>query len=220
MQRRDFITIPARTLGGILLYSLAGEPILSEAHEAEIKMPLRFFTSAEAQVIQGACARIIPTDETGPGATEAGAVVYIDRQLAGPYGLDKYRYTKGPWLESNPERGYQGKENPQQIYRNGIRRLGNFLELTPAQQDDKLASVEKSHFFELLRMHTIEGMFCDPLHGGNAGLVGWQLIGFPGPVMGYKDKLVEYYGKPYRTEPKSLEQILGHPVKGVEDSTD
>ncbi len=29
--------------------------------------------------------------------------------------------------------------------------------------------------------HTIKGMFSDPMHGGNAGLIGWQLIGDPGP---------------------------------------
>ncbi len=56
-------------------------------------------------------------------------VIFIDRQLAGPYGRDKYRYTKGPWVESVPEHGYQGKENPQEIYRKGIKDLGNFASL-------------------------------------------------------------------------------------------
>jgi CheY-like chemotaxis protein len=43
-------------------------------------------------------------------ATEAGVAVYIDRQLAGPYGRDKYRYTKGPFVESVPEHGYHVAE--------------------------------------------------------------------------------------------------------------
>ena len=220
MKRREFITIPAQAMGGVLLYSLAGEPVLTAAPEASVKVPLRFFTAAEAHVIQAACARIIPTDESGPGATEAGVVIYIDRQLAGPYGRDKYRYTKGPWIKSVAEHGYQGKENPQEVYREGVQKLGDFAALLPATQDEQLESIEKTRFFELLRTHTIEGMFCDPLHGGNVDLVGWQLIGFPGPVMGYKDEIEKYRGKPYRPTPKSLEQILGHPVKGVEEETD
>ena len=66
-------------------------------------MPLRFFTTAEARVVEAACDRIFPSDATGPGSREAGAVVYMDRQLAGPYGRDKYRYTKPPFVESVPE---------------------------------------------------------------------------------------------------------------------
>ena len=35
-------------------------------------------------------------------------------------------------------------------------------------------------FFELARMHTIQGTFCDPYYGGNANFFGWDLIGYPG----------------------------------------
>ena len=73
------------------------------AENGEIKVPLRFFTTAEARVVEAACDRIFPSDATGPGSREVGVVVYIDRQLAGPYGRDKYRYTKLPRVESVPE---------------------------------------------------------------------------------------------------------------------
>jgi gluconate 2-dehydrogenase gamma chain len=49
-----------------------------------------------------------------------------------------------------------------------------------------LRAIEGTTFFRLLRRHTIEGMFSDPLHGGNANMIGWQLIGYPGPVMNYR----------------------------------
>lgn len=168
-------------------------------------------------MVEAACARIFPTDESGPGATEAGVVICIDRQLAGPYGKDAYRYTKAPWIESVPEHGYQGKESPQQVYRSGIRELGDFVGLTPPEQDQRLEAIEHTQFFQLLRTHTIEGMFCDPLHGGNAGLIGWQLIGFPGPVMSYRGEVDKHYGQAFRPKPASLEQIVGHPVKGMEE---
>ncbi|MEO8050356.1 MAG: gluconate 2-dehydrogenase subunit 3 family protein [Acidobacteriota bacterium] len=221
MKRREFLTVPAAALGGTLLYTLAREPVRLQAQtggkDGTVKVPLRFFTADEARVVSAACARIFPSDASGPGATEAAVVIYIDRQLAGPYGRDKYRYTKAPWVESVPEHGYQGKANPQETYREGLKDLGNFTALSAEEQDKKLKSIERSHFFQLLRAHTIEGMFCDPMHGGNAGLIGWQLIGYPGPQMSYRNEVDKHFGQPYRPKPASLEQITGRPPNPWED---
>ena len=38
--------------------------------------------------------------------------------------------------------------------------------------------------FAVIREHTVEGYFCDPIYGGNRGAVGWRLVGFPGDPMG------------------------------------
>jgi gluconate 2-dehydrogenase gamma chain len=219
MKRREFLTIPATAIGGTLLYTLAGEPLRLQAQSGTVKVPLRFFTAAEARVIEAACARIFPSDASGPGATEAGVIIYIDRQLAGPYGRDKYRYTKGPWVESYPEHGYQGKDSPAEIYRAGIKTLGDFTSLSPPDQDAKLRSIERTRFFQLLRTHTIEGMFSDPMHGGNAGLIGWQLVGYPGPQMSYRDEIDKHFGQPWRPKPASMEQVMGRRGKPWEDET-
>lgn len=221
MKRRDFVLLPANCLGGILIYTLAGVPIRLNAQDGTVRLPLQFFTTREAQITAAACERIFPSDHNGPGAKEAGVVIYIDRQLAGPYRRDRYRYTKGPFVESTPEHGYQGKDNPQTIYRNGLGQLGeDFADLDVAHQDDRLRTIEKTMFFRLLRSHTIEGMFSDPLHGGNASLIGWQLIGYPGPVMSYRNEIDKFYGQAYRRTPMSLEQIVGHAVKGWEEERD
>ncbi len=218
MKRREFIELSTNGLGGLLIYSLTGAPLVVSAQEGKVKVPLRFFTNREAKVIVAACERIFPADATGPGATQAGAMVYIDRQLAGPYGTDEYRYTKPPFVKSLPGHGYQGRENPQQTYRAGIPQLGaDFAALDGARQDERLEAVEKTHFFQLLRQHTIEGMFCDPMHGGNAGLIGWQLLGYPGPQMSYRAQMGKYNGVAYRPQPQSLGQILGYPVRPWED---
>jgi gluconate 2-dehydrogenase gamma chain len=220
VKRREFIVVPAKALGGLVLYSLVGDLIPAVAQDA-VKVPLRFFTAAEAKVIEAAAERIFPSDESGPGASQAGVVIYIDRQLGSPYGRDKHRYTKGPWIESIPEHGYQGKETPQQIYRAGIELLGgDFAALSAEQQDLRLEKIEETYFFQLLHTHTVEGMFCDPLHGGNIGMVGWKLIGFPGPRMSYRDQIDKHFGQAYSPPPRSLEQILRHPVKGVEDDAE
>jgi gluconate 2-dehydrogenase gamma chain len=220
MKRREFLTLPAAAIGGTLIYTLAGEPIRLKAQDGVVRVPLRFFTAGEARVITAACERIFPNDASGPGATEAGVVVYIDRQLAGPYGRDKYRYTKGPWVQSIPEHGYQGPENPQQTYRQGLRVLGDFTALSTDEQIAKLKSIETTRFFQMLRTHTIEGMFCDPMHGGNAGLIGWQMVGYPGPHMSYREDVDKHFGEKWRPKPASLEQIMGRPGKPWEDEKD
>jgi gluconate 2-dehydrogenase gamma chain len=212
------LVVPAAALGGSLWYTLGGEPVRANDAEGELNVPLRFFTAAQAKIVSAATERIFPADSTGPGATEAGVVIYIDRQLAGPYGEDRFRYTKGPFITSIPEHGYQGKATPREIYHQGLTELGGFAEVSAGEQDRKLRAIETSVFFLLLRTHTIEGMFCDPMHGGNTGMIGWQLIGFPGPQMSYREDIDAHYGSAFRPKPRSLEQILGHAVPVLEDS--
>jgi gluconate 2-dehydrogenase gamma chain len=55
------------------------------------------------------------------------------------------------------------------------------------------------------------------MHGGNAGLIGWQLIGFPGPRMSYLDEVEKYYGREFRPKPAGLRQVVGRAVKPSED---
>src|SRR5438477_579523 len=217
MRRREFLELPAKSMGGLLLYTLAREPFRVAAQEGTVRVPLRFFTAAEGRVVTAACERIFPADDSGPGATEAGVAIYIDRQLAGPYGRDKYRYTKAPWVESVTEHGYQGKATPREIYREGIGLLGDFTSLKAAEQDAKLRAIEKTLFFQMLRRHTLEGMFCDPLHGGNAEMIGWQLIGYPGPRMSYREEIDQHHGEAWRRKPVSLSDMVGHPVTGWEE---
>src|SRR6266849_3250289 len=183
--RRQFLTVSAATIGGTLVYSLDRTPTLFHAQVRVIKVPLRFFTEEEALTIAAAAARIFPADQSGPGANEAAVVIYIDRQLGSAYGRDHYRYTQPPFETGLPEHGWQGKETPREVYRIGLKTLSGFRLLDAAEQDATLHRIENTPFFSLLRTHTIEGMFCDPMHGGNADMIGWQLIGFPGPRMGY-----------------------------------
>jgi len=190
----------------------------AETSTQTLKVPLRFFTRSEALTVAAAASRIFPSDEAGPGAREAGVVIYIDRQLAGPYGRDRYRYTQGPFDErAAPEFGYQGKATPRETYREGLKSLAGFDRLPPEAQDNKLKEIEHSHFFDVLRQNTLEGMFCDPMHGGNAGMIGWQLIGFPGPRMSNYEDMDRHYGEAFRPAPVNLEQVIGHTVPLIED---
>jgi len=217
MRRRHFLTLSASTLGGVLVYTLDRKASLLTAQHKPIRLPLRFFTEKEALIVAAAAARIFPSDESGPGAREAGVSIYIDRQLAGSYGRDRYRYTQPPFEDAPAELGYQGKQTPREIYREGLKSLTGFDLLPPTEQDQTLHKIESSLFFRLLRQNTIEGMFCDPLHGGNAGMVGWQLVGFPGPRMSNFDEIEKYYGKAFRPKPLTLAQSTHAKYRPLED---
>jgi gluconate 2-dehydrogenase gamma chain len=103
--------------------------------------------------------------------------------------------------EENVSRyGFQSILTPQELYRRGLEALAAycqetydtpFTELTEQQQDEVVAALAADEatgfeapsaqaFFSMLRNHTIEGMFADPLYGGNSGMVGWKLIAYPG----------------------------------------
>jgi gluconate 2-dehydrogenase gamma chain len=219
MRRREFLTLSVASIGGVLVYSLDREVLRLFAQvNQSIRIPLRFLSQAEALIVAAAASRIFPSDEAGPGAREAGVAVYIDRQLAGSWGRDRYRYTQGPFEEHAPaEFGYQGKATPQQIYRLGIKELMGFDRLEHAEQDQKLKQIETTLFFSLLRRNTIEGMFCDPIHGGNTDMLGWQLIGFPGPRMSNYDDVDKHFGEAFRPKPVSLSQATGRKVRPSED---
>jgi gluconate 2-dehydrogenase gamma chain len=221
MQRREFLVLSAASIGGVLVYSLdrrVSRVFAQEKTLQTLKILLRFFTEEEALIVAAAAARIFPTDDSGPGAREAGVVIFIDRQLSGPYGRDRYRYTQGPFDENAaPEFGYQGKATPKETYREGLKSLRGFDRLSPEEQDNQLRKIESTHFFAVLRQNTIEGMFCDPLHGGNADMVGWQLVGFPGPRMSNYDDLDKHYGEAFRPKPVSLEQVVHRKVRPSED---
>jgi gluconate 2-dehydrogenase gamma chain len=239
MRRRHFLVLSAASVGGVIVYSLdrkvsrlsaqdkavTAKPdksgkAASGAAAKTVRIPLRFFTESEAAIIAAAASRIFPSDDAGPGAHEAGVVIFIDRQLAGPWGRDARRYTHEPFDEGLvPEFGYQGKASPRDVYRAGLKQLAGFDALTPAQQDEKLKQIQNSVFFNLLRRNTIEGMFSDPIHGGNMDMVGWQLIGFPGPRMSNYGDIDTHHGEAFRPKPVSLSQVA-KPVRPSEDETE
>jgi gluconate 2-dehydrogenase gamma chain len=111
-----------------------------------------FFTPFQAAVVNAACARIIPTDENGPGAHEAGVVYFIDRQLSSDYGLSGRRYEQGPYATGAATQGDQSGLQMRDRYRLGV--LGieayarqlyqqGFAQLTADQQDRVLRDMEE-----------------------------------------------------------------------------
>ncbi|MFL6564903.1 MAG: gluconate 2-dehydrogenase subunit 3 family protein [Burkholderiales bacterium] len=181
-----------------------------------------FFSAAEVAFVDAAVARLIPADELGPGAKEAGVTYFIDQQLFGGWGTMAKMYRQGPHAEGTPQQGYQSPLTPQEIFRVAIReinhRLGKpFEKLAPKEQDEALKNLEEGKlaldavpsrfFFNMLLDSTIEGFFSDPIYGGNRGKVGWKLVGFPGVAAAYTT-LIDKHGVPYAAEPVSIVDML------------
>lgn len=141
-----------------------------------------FFTPEQAVEVEAMAAQIIPTDDTA-GAREARVIQFIDRALVTFDRDNQSAYTEGlKELAAQTAKQFSGKSN--------------FSSLSAAQQIELLSAIEKTPFFNLVRTHTVTGFFSSPVHGGNQGKVGWELIGYNdsldhSPPFGYYDALPE-----------------------------
>jgi gluconate 2-dehydrogenase gamma chain len=122
--------------------------------------------------------------------------------------------------------GYQSILTPQEVYRRGLGFVDayaqstfqqDFVDLAPEQQDQILSAMESGEatgfegpsataFFTTLRNDTIEGMFSDPMYGGNQNLVGWRLIGYPGAQRFYTPD--DLKNPNFQREPQSLAELM------------
>jgi gluconate 2-dehydrogenase gamma chain len=194
----------------------ASQPRPPAAHEEPLYL---FFNAEEADFIEAACERLIPGDEVGPGALQAGVPNYLDKQLGGAWGSGERLYRSGPWRQGTPSQGYQLPFTPGELFHTALRAIhaefkdGAFKDLPSEQQDAYLKSLEaggkdldgvpSAVFFQMLLQMTVEGFFSDPVYGGNKDMVAWKMIGFPGAYASYYD-LIDKHGVKLEREPMSL----------------
>lgn len=123
-----------------------------------------YLSAREAQTLSALAAEIIPSDD-GPGATEAGAIYFIDHALA-TFDADK-----------------------REIYKQGLGRIevaraklfpasAGVADLTGQQRQELIRGLEKDEFFEVLRTHVVLGFLANPEYGGNRDNTGWKYIEF------------------------------------------
>jgi gluconate 2-dehydrogenase gamma chain len=167
----------------------------------------KYFTAQEARTVEAFVDRLIPSDELSPGGKDCGCAVYIDRQLAGPYGrMDGY-YMSGPFQKGTKQQGPQSPVTPAQHYRTALAALDAacrskysgkvFAELADDEKDEaikaledgllKLDGADSQEFFKLILKDTQTGFLADPIYGGNKDMASWKMIGFPGARYDYRD---------------------------------
>lgn len=140
--------------------------------------PSGLVISAEARTILEAFVdRIIPADDNGPGALEAGVIFYINNSLANWNSGEVATLTEGLFNLTRTARSRYDRDF-------ALLSNTNKDALLRDMEDGRIAGFENSaQIFNRLHRLTLEGMFSDPYYGGNLDYVGWDLIGYPGAVM-------------------------------------
>ncbi|MED0679175.1 gluconate 2-dehydrogenase subunit 3 family protein [Aneurinibacillus thermoaerophilus] len=203
----------------------APSPAPQTQSTTDYNQALMYFKPDQFRMVEAATERIFPADENGPGAKDLGVAYFIDHQLAGDWGFNARDYMRSPFFKGETVQGYQGRLNRREIFDIALQEMQNysqrkyqknFADLTEEQQDEvlrafekdeiKLTTISPSGFFRILRNATIEGVYADPLYGGNKNMGGWKLKNYPGNQMAYtniieKDEFV-------KMPPKSLKDHL------------
>jgi gluconate 2-dehydrogenase gamma chain len=144
--------------------------------------PLMNLTAQETEILSAMVDRLIPSDDMGPGALEAGALRYIDRALSEAESDSVGAYRTGLAALDNYSRYSRGSA---------------FIELSDRDKDSVLIDVQlggatgagvgfvgsSGSFFNMVKSHTWQGTFGDPMYGGNVNFIGWDILGYPGVRM-------------------------------------
>jgi gluconate 2-dehydrogenase gamma chain len=193
----------ASTISGQLPWSPnAGDP------PVRVKAgPWLFFSGDEGRAIEAIADRVIPPDPETPGGKDSGCAVFIDRQLAGPFGEQDGLYVRPPFQTGMKNQGDQSEGGPRQNYRSGLAALDKackakyagkeFADLSDSDKDKVLGDLEsgelkldgadgKAFFAEVIKDLQM-GFFADPIYGGNRDMVAWKMIGYPGTRYNYLD---------------------------------
>lgn len=230
MRRREFLASAAwLVFSGISAHArivrgrLPWEPNAGDPPQQVRPGAWFYFSTEEARAIEALADRIIPPDPQWAGGKESGCAIYLDRQLAGPYGQGEGLYNRPPFMPGTKQQGQQSKDSLAQRYRDGLAALDRyckanksgkaFADLSANEQDEllkgleggkvKLDGADGTKFFEQAIKDIQQGWFADPVYGGNRDMVSWKMIGFPGARYNYLD-WIDRHNEHYPLPPVSI----------------
>jgi gluconate 2-dehydrogenase gamma chain len=179
----------------------------------------------EVPFVEAVVDHMVPADELTPSGTEIGIATYIDRALAGSWGKGDRLYMQGPWGKGTPNQGYQLPLAPAALYRAAIAGANAYCRKTFGQSFDKCSAEQKETFlkdlqagkitlegglpgrafFTVLYDNVMEGLFADPIYGGNKDKVAWKMLGFPGVMANNAENVKQYSdGRRFPANPVSI----------------
>lgn len=214
MERRTFLKLGAGMAAFVVFHRALR--LDAHAHDQALLYGRLFFNTIEAETCEAICARIWPGNANDPGAREAGAMYYIDRALAGPYAEHQLTYVAG--LEeidrlANARHGAPFRQlstaNQDEVLQsidtysppdNGVDAMEPGADVDAG--DAALARLDAAGFFNLIRTHTMQGVFADPIYGGNRDFAGWRAVNYPGAYYLYtaeEQRSFEPLDKPFQS---------------------
>ena len=218
--RRAFLVravVGAGSVAGAGLVPDASAQNLDERQDANAATPQShatgaghgtFFNAQDAAAMAAFTERLIPGAPDKPGAGDAGVLNYIDLALSGAYAELQDFYRRGlAQLDAYCRKTYNEP----------------FVLLDGRLQDDVIMALEQGKaagftwptaqaFFDTVRTHTVEGMFADPVYGGNKDFAGWRLVGFPGGQAIYTPDDLRNRQAFTRAPMIGLQSQAGHPA--------
>jgi gluconate 2-dehydrogenase gamma chain len=227
--RRDFlkgavaggVAAAATTTSGA---ALAPNSFAQQGAEQGAAAGYSFLNLEEAAFVETLVDHMVPADQLSPKGTDLGINTYIDRALAGGWGKGERLYLQGPWKQGTPSQGYQLPLTPAELYRAGIAATNDhcrkaygkpFDQLDEAQREDVLIALSSGKiafdnglparvFWTTIYQTVMEGMFADPIYGGNRGKAGWRMVGFPGAIAVHRENIERYRDKKFPVDPISI----------------
>ena len=170
LNRRNFIKSASLAFGSVLLFP-------SCLKQGNI---YSFFTPEEARCIIAFSEQIIPKD-VSQGATDAGVIFYIDRQLAGVFYYDQETYRTGI---KNLQTYCKGK------YSKSFELLApdDQIKVMKIMESNQMNEAEwpkgkPADFFNLVLSHTMQGFYGSPIHGGNKDYMSFQMLRIDYPTV-------------------------------------
>jgi len=203
----------------------AQQPAAAPASAADATSPgYSFLNLEEAAFVEALVDHMVPADELSPKGTDIGINIFIDRALASGWGKGERLYMQGPWKLGVPSQGYQLPLTPAQLYRTGIAATNAHCRKTYGKPFDRLDEPQREEvlvalstgkltfdnglparvFWTTVYQTVMEGMFSDPIYGGNRNKAGWRLIGFPGAIAVHRENIEKFKNKPFPNEPVSI----------------
>lgn len=219
--RRDFIK--GAVVGSAAAAAGAGnlpEPARAQQGSPSPALGYEFLHNEEAAFVETLVDHMVPADEHTPKGTDVGVNIYIDRALAGAWGKGDRLYMQGPWKLGVPSQGYQLPLTPAQLYRAGIAATNAYCRKTYGKTFDALDEKQREEalvglstgkitfeggppvrvFWATVYQTVMEGMFSDPIYGGNRDKAGWKMIGWPGVIAVHRENVTKFRDKPFPHE--------------------
>ena len=231
--RREFLT-GAGVVGVASVQALApvaqAQPAAPQpaSQHATDAVGYAYFKPSEAAFVEAVVDHMIPNDELTGSGTEIGINTYIDRALAGAWGKGAKLYRQGPWPKGTPNQGYQLPLTPAELYRAGIEGSNAYCRKIFGKSFDKCTAEQKETFlkdlsggkitlqgglpgrtfFATLYTNVMEGMFADPIYGGNKDKASWKMLGFPGVMANNAENVKKYSdGQRFKADPLSIADL-------------
>ena len=140
----------------------------------------RVFSEDEASCLISLCEQIIPADEDA-GATDAGVINFIDKQVSLRFPEEKDFIKKGVSAL---------QASCQELYKKKFEELDFDTQTSVAKRMERnelsaehWTEIRQSEFFSRIIQRTMQGFYGSPRHGGNKDYVSYRMLKLDYPLL-------------------------------------